>query len=231
MTATSAADATVHASATLTSYAVASDTLLVDGDGNAPDVAPRYEAAMGSTAYGYWDLAADPNLPQSYLTAHKNVVWWTGNSYPGPVTPYENELKVFLDGGGRLMMSGQDILDQAAGTTAFVRDYLHIAWDGSESQNDKPTATVVGVAGNPVSGSVGTVAIDHSVLDATFEDQVTPIDPATAAFQDDTGATDGLTVAAAGYKVFFLAFPFEAYGAATDRSSLMGSALSWFGQP
>ena len=37
-------------------------------------------------------------------------------------------------------MSGQDILDQAAGTTAFVHDYLHVTWDGSEVQNDKATA-------------------------------------------------------------------------------------------
>ena len=37
-----------------------------------------------ASGYGYWDLAADPNLPLSYLTAHKNVVWWTGNSYPAP---------------------------------------------------------------------------------------------------------------------------------------------------
>ena len=36
-------------------------------------------------------------------------------------------------------MSGQDILDQAAGTTAFVHDYLHITWDGTETQNDKST--------------------------------------------------------------------------------------------
>ena len=34
-------------------------------------------------------------------------------------------------------MSGQDILDQAAGTTDFVHDYLHIDWDGTEIQNDK----------------------------------------------------------------------------------------------
>ena len=46
----------------------------------------------------------------------------------------------FLDGGGRLLMSGQDILDQAAGTTAFVHDYLHVDWDGTETQNDKATA-------------------------------------------------------------------------------------------
>ena len=38
-------------------------------------------------------------------------------------------------------MSGQDILDQAAGTTPFVHDYLHITWDGTETQNDKATTT------------------------------------------------------------------------------------------
>ena len=231
VTATSTADATATSSATLTTYAAAVGTLLVDGDGNAPDVSARYKAAMGATPYGYWDLAADPNIPQGYLTAHTDVVWWTGNAYPGPVTPYEGELTALLDGGGRLLMSGQDILDQAAGTTAFVHDYLHISWDGSEAQNDKPTATVTGVSGNPVTNGIGAVPIDHSVLGANYEDQITPIGPAVAAFTDDTGAADALTVADGPYKVFFLAFPMEAYGTAADRASLMSSALGWFAAP
>ena len=71
-------------------------------------------------------------------------------------------------------MSGQDILDQAAGTTPFVHDYLHISWDGTEVQNDKPTDAVHGVSGNPVSNGIGAVPLDHSVLNATFEDQITP---------------------------------------------------------
>ncbi len=29
----------------------------------------------------------------------------------------------------------------------------------------------------------------------------------------------------------FLAFPFEAYGAAGDRATLMGNAMSWFAGP
>ena len=33
------------------------------------------------------------------------------------------------------------------GTTTFVHDYLHITWDGTETQNDKATANVTGVAG------------------------------------------------------------------------------------
>jgi len=94
--ATSTADAGVSASATLTTIAVAVDTLLVDNDTNDPvDSAPYYQAALSANGVSFstWDLADDPALPQTYLTAHKTVVWETGNSYPGPISPYESELK------------------------------------------------------------------------------------------------------------------------------------------
>jgi uncharacterized repeat protein (TIGR01451 family) len=234
VTATSSADASVSASATLTTLAAQFDTLLVDNDTNDPiDSAPYYQDALdaNNVAYGYWDLANDPELPPSYLAAHTDVVWFTGNSYPAPITPYEAALKAFLDGGGRLFMSGQDILDQAAGTTSFVENYLHIDWDGTEVQNDQATADVHGVAGNPVADGIGAVPLDHSVLGANFEDQITPIAPATPAFTDDSEAPDALTVADAGYKVMFLAFPFEAYGSASQRTDLMNRAFTWFAAP
>lgn len=232
VTATSEADSSVTASATLTTYAAVDDTLLVDGDGDGPDVSSYYKAAMGSTPYGYWDLGTNAEIPVGYLTGHKNVVWWTGNAYPGPISPYESELTALLDGGGRLFMSGQDILDQAAGTTSFVHDYLHISWDGSETQNDLQTAYVTGVGGNPVSGSIGQVTIDHSVLGATYEDEITPINGAQPAFTDDANETDALSVGpgddpSIGYKVVFLAFPFEAMS--TDQETLMQASLTWFG--
>ncbi|RNM13078.1 VPS10 domain-containing protein [Nocardioides pocheonensis] len=231
-TATSTSDSSVTGSATLRTIAVAKDTLLVDQDTNDPvDSAPYYQAALTTDGvdYSYWDLAADPAVPESYLAAHQTIVWFTGNSYPAPLGPYETELAAYLDGGGHLMMSGQDILDQAAGTTAFVRNYLHISWDGSEAQNDKATADVHGVSGNPVTGAIGAVPLDHSVLGANFEDQITPTGPATSAFTDDGGATDALTVADGSYKVMFLAFPVEAYGSAADKAALVQSALTWFG--
>jgi uncharacterized repeat protein (TIGR01451 family) len=215
------------ATARLTTIAVAVDTLLVDEDLGAPNVESFYTTALAGTPFSMWDLSADPELPVSYLTAHRTVVWFTGNTYPAPITPYENELTAFLDGGGRLFMSGQDILDQAAGTTAFVRDYLHVAWDGTEAQNDKETATVHGVAGNPVTDGIGTVPLDHTVLGATFEDRVTPIAPAVPAFTDDTSAADALTVTAGPYRVVFLAFPFEAYGTAAQKADLMTRALTY----
>ncbi|MBV9484791.1 MAG: DUF11 domain-containing protein [Frankiaceae bacterium] len=231
-TAVSTEDSGVTANATLTSIAVEFETLLVDNDTNDPvNSAPYYKAALdaNNVQYGYWDLAADPVLPRSYLTKHSNVVWFTGNSYPAPIGPYESELTALLDGGGHLLMSGQDILDQAAGTTDFVHDYLHIDWDGSEVQNDKATNAVHSVNGNPVTDGIGSVPIDHSVLQAAFEDEITPIAPASAAFTDDSAESDALTVADNGYKVAFLAFPFESYGSATQKADLMNRTFNWFG--
>jgi predicted alpha-1,2-mannosidase len=229
ITAASTTDSSTTATATLTSIAVSVDTLLVDEDGGSPNVESYYENALSANgvAYSYWDLSADPTLPLSMLTTHKNVIWFTGNSYPGPITPYESELATFLDGGGRLFMSGQDILDQSAGTTSFVHNYLHVNWDGSEAQNDKPTANVHGVSGSPVSDGIGSIPLDHTVLNAEFEDEVTPIAPATPAFEDDTATADGLSVTAGAYKVVFLAFPFEAYGTAANKADLMHRVLTY----
>lgn len=229
VTAKSVASPSVTATATITTIAVAFDTLLVDDDTNAPvDSQPYYAAALTAAGvqFSTWDLAKQGNFPPNYLKAFKNVVWFTGNSYPGPLLPYESRLQAYLDGGGDLFVSGQDILDQAAGTTVFVRDYLHVNWDGTEAQNDKPTAAVHAVAGTLTDG-LGAVALDHSVLQATFEDQITPIAPATGVFTDDSGATDGLSFAG-GYKVVFLAFPFEGYGSAAQRADLMTRVMGFF---
>jgi hypothetical protein len=215
--------------------AVTKDTLLVDEDGNSPDVQSYYTTALtaNSVSFATWDLKANPTLPKGYLLAHKSVYWFTGNSYPGPLLPYESELKAFLDAGGNLFLSGQDLLDQAAGTTPFVHDYLHVNWNGSEAQNDKATATVTGVTGNPVTNGIGTIPLDHSVLGAAFEDEITPIAPATPAFTDDgvatgTVAPDALTFSG-GYKVVFLAFPFEEYGTPANKADLIGRTLAFFG--
>jgi uncharacterized repeat protein (TIGR01451 family) len=232
ITAASVADPSATGSATTKTIAVAVDTLLVDNDTNNPDVSAFYKTALtdSGTPFSFWDLNVDKNLPQHFLAAHRNVVWFTGRSYPGPLLPYEAQLKAFLDGGGRLFMSGQDILDQAAGTTAFVHDYLHVAWDGTEAQNDKATENVHGVSGSAVSNGIGAVPLDDEVLDGDlFMDQLTLVAPAAPAFTDDSGATDALSVDTGTYKVVFLAFPLEMYGTAAQKADLVTRVLTFFG--
>ena len=205
-------------------------TLLVDNDNNTPDVHTFYTDALTTAGVPFltWDLLADKDLGPNYTKSFRNIVWFAGNSYPAPITPYEPQLKGFLDNGGRLLMSGQDILDQGAGTTTFVRDYLHISWDGSETQNDKATAAVHGVTGNPVSDGIGAVPLNHAVLGATFEDRITPINGALTAFTDDTSVADALSFSSS-YKVVFLAWPLEAYGSAAQKADLVHRTFTFFG--
>lgn len=229
VTATSTGDGSQSASGTVTTIAVGVDTLLVDEDGNTPDVQSYYTDALDAAGVSYqvWDLATDATFPKNYLESFQNIVWFTGNSYPDPVGPYEAGLTSFLDGGGHLFMSGQDILDQAAGTTPFFGNYVHIDWDGTETQNDIFTNEVHGVGGTITNG-ITDVAIDHSVLNAAYEDEITPNGTAQAIFTDDNGQPDALSYSD-GYKVVFLAFPLEAYGNATDKSDLVSAVFSFFG--
>ena len=169
VTATSVGSSSLSATASIGTLAiVGGDTLLVDNDDNAPDVQAIYKTALDANGISdlTWDLKADKDLGLNYTKSFRTIVWFTGNSYPGPMSPYETALKGFLDNGGRLFVSGQDLLDQAAGTTPFVHDYLHITWDGTETQNDKATNNVHEVAGT-LSAGVGTVPLDHGVLGAS----------------------------------------------------------------
>jgi uncharacterized repeat protein (TIGR01451 family) len=234
VTATSVASPTVSASASIKTIAVAVATLVVDDDSFVPsssknaDVNSYYTTALTTAGiqFSLWDLGTDKNLPQNYLMSFSNVVWFTGNSYPSPVTIYEPQLKAFLDNGGRIFMSGQDMLDQAGGTTSFVANYLHVNWNDA-TMNDIATKNVNGVSGTITNGA-GTVPLDTTVLANSFMDEIGVNPGATAIFTDDAGKADGLSFSGT-YKVVFLAFPFEEYGTAAQRAAFMTSVFNFFG--
>ncbi len=66
------------------------------------------------------------------------------------------------------------------------------------------------------------------MLNAAFEDRITPNGTAASAFTDDASDTDALTFSGT-YKVVFLAFPMEAYGTAADKADLVGRVQTFFG--
>jgi len=238
--ATSVSHPATTATATIQTTAVTRPILMVDEDGNAPDVSGIYAAALNNTGFPYdtWDLATSPTVPLGYLKAHNVLVWFTGQSYPDPLGPYETELASYLDSGGRLFLSGQDILDQAAGSAPFVLNYLHVNWDGTESHNDVGTASVSGVLTSPVTSGIGTLPLDFASLGfSDFADAIVPTAPAIPAFTLNpalggklpAGTPDALSVAQGNYKVVFLAFPYEVMGTPADRTNVMVRVLSFFG--
>jgi len=77
----------------------------------------------GSVAYGIPSLATLGTY-DLVMWAHGGGRWGTTGSTVGMGA--DDELMAYLDGGGRLIISGQD-LGQDAGTT-FYDDYLHASW-------------------------------------------------------------------------------------------------------
>jgi hypothetical protein len=225
--ATSAGNPSASGSATINTIAITANTLLVDEDGNSPDTNSYYTTALTDAGVSFmtWDLNANPNITAGFMQSFKYIVWFTGNTFPGPITPYESRLTAFLNNGGRLFLSGQDILDQAAGTTPFVANYLHVTWDGSENQNDKATNNVHEVGGTLTAG-VGAVPLDPTVLGNQFMDQVTPNGGAIGIFTDDAAQTDGLSFSGT-YKVVFLPFAFEEYGTRVQKADLVTRVMAF----
>ena len=177
-----------------------------------------------------WDLATDPVLPTGYLTAHKTVVWFTGNSYPGPITPYENALTAFLDNGGRLFMNGQDILDQAAGHDG-LRARLPAHRLGRHRGPERQGHGQRHRRRHPLTNGIGGDRRSTTACSgAEFEDQITPVGSRRRRSSRMTRPRpNALSVDTAAYKVVFLAFPFEAYGGASDQLDLMQRVMAFFG--
>jgi uncharacterized repeat protein (TIGR01451 family) len=242
VTVTSTGDPSVGKTLTLTSVPVTTTALVVDGDGNAPDVQGRYTAALTAAhvTYAVWDLTTSRALGSQYLAAHRDAYYFSGSGYPGPLTPYEDLFQGYLDGGGNLMVSGIDILDQAAGTSSFTHDYLHVDWDGTEARNDKGTASVSGEPGSAVGGTFAATPLVRINGLCTCEDETVPVAPATVQFRDDgvaagspqpngIAATDTSALTGKTYRVVFLGFPLEEFGTAADQGALASRVNAYFG--
>ena len=200
--------------------------LLVDDD-RGTGMQGAYVSALTKdhVPFDYWDAGVLGSPGLSALAAHKAVIWFTGSISNTPLfdtlsPPEEVALARYLDQGGQLFLCSQDYLWDA-GRSAFSREYLRVA----TYTDDTGTGLVQGMAGDPVGRKLGTYPL---LPYATWSDQINPISPASAAFVDQGGLTNGLTYDSGTWKMLFLAWPFENL-VAPDAEAVMASAMEWFG--
>ena len=102
---------------------------LVDDDGariGDSNVQSFYTDAMHAAGivYTIWDIAEDGLPDISWLEQHPSVLWFTGN-HVNPLNVMSIDvLSNYMDGGGNLLLSGQDISSSDIDVTTFIRDYL-----------------------------------------------------------------------------------------------------------
>ncbi len=148
---------------------------------------PYYAHALAALGYRYdtWDvwLRGDPGsaVLDRYRTGA--VVW--AAPYWGRVTDSGSDsigqLKAYLDGGGRLFITGQNIaqsLSQWSGG-GFLADYLH----ATLQQEDTGLYAVTGVPGDPIGDGLAlNLSGGDGANDQYSKDEIDPVAPAQVVF-------------------------------------------------
>ncbi len=193
--------------------------LLVDDDGNNPDVRSYYTQALDALGvdYAVWDLATQGNPAAADLIGYQIVIWFNGYPYSGTFTSAnEAAVAAYLDTGGNFLFSSQDYLFDA-GLTAFGLNYLHI--DSFTSD-----VSVTSVTGANVYAGLGPYTLSYPFTN--YSDRVNPDAQALAAFTYSGG---NAAVSYSGtFKTVFLGYPLEAVPLA-GRTAILERTLEHFG--
>jgi hypothetical protein len=155
--------------------------LLVDDD-DGEDYDTFFVSALNScgVSYDVWELDLLGSPSDSVLNPYKAVVWTTGDDCgfignPSTLTSEDQaNLQAYLDNGGRLFLSSQDLLYDND-PNDFIIDYLHV----SGHTDDSGINSVGGVSGDTISDGM---AISLSYPFTNLSDYIIPGPDATGIF-------------------------------------------------
>ena len=204
--------------------------LFVDDDGGRLDEL-QFINALESNGYGYmvWDVAGRGVPPTAAdMIPFQIVIWNIGFDFSGTLSPAdESQLSAYLDAGGNLFLSSQDVLWEI-GLTSFMQNYMHV----SQYSNDLKNPSVTGVSGDPISQGMD-LNLVYTFTD--YSDDIIPDASAAAIFTNDRSKPCALRYPAGGtssYKVVFFAFPFEAISPVAadpnNQATVMRRIVEWF---
>jgi hypothetical protein len=205
------------------------DVLLVDDDG-AESYEDYYIDALSQSGYtfGIWDrLTASPDA--GTLNNFPIVAWSVGWHFPTLDAGDRAALSGFLNAGGSLFITGQDIgwelNDEGGAAYQWYRDYLHANFVGDDTNNH----TLDGVPGDPVSGGIDLVIQGGD--GANNQEYPEDIDPADASasviWSYDANRNGAIRADTGTYKVIYLGFGFEAIDNAFDRRDVIQRSMDW----
>ena len=120
----------------------------------------RYTASLDALDIGY-DMLDTKGAALAHaadiLPRYPLVIWWTGYDWYQPLAAAdETNLAAYLDAGGRLLLSSQDLMDINGGNP-FIKERLGIV-----AASYSITATeVTGVSGGPLQAGLGPWQLDY----------------------------------------------------------------------
>jgi len=205
--------------------------LVVDDDyddkGNAYQDQAYYTRTLEELGVGYdlWRVPDDRDgPPREVLGQYHGVVWLTGRDWDYTLTRSDQgALTAYLDGGGRLFLSGQDVGWDVArsGEPPFYRDYLHADYLKDDSGYRQ-------LAGTSFMGGVNvSIQGGDGANNQRYPSDIGVTGDGVGLFRYPDGDWGATAYADGTYRMVYLAFGFEGINSAADRRTVMDGVLSY----
>ncbi|MCK5774132.1 MAG: hypothetical protein KAH57_10130 [Thermoplasmata archaeon] len=194
----------------------------------------HFKDALTSAGYQYrtWNVyASGASPPLSNLSLYESVIWTTGADSISTLSASDQTLLMnYLDSGGKLFLSSQELLFDIGGeadgaiSNTFINDYLKI-WS---VDNDVSYSTVDGVDGDVIATPFPGLNLDFPYTNYGDEYDIYP-NGTTIFTNPSNGNTAGHRVDNDTYRIVFLSFPFEAVNKhdSANGTQLMGNIVEW----
>lgn len=211
--------------------------LIVDDDAGMPFESYYMAAleALGLAADRWPVITAGPITAEAlaqYCRHDGGVIWFCGSDYTATLTATDQTaLMSFLDAGGHLFLSGQDIgyglsVRGTASDRAFYASYLH----ASLALDAAGIFSLTGDDGAFLRGLRFGITGGDGADDQLFPSAITPLSPAVPLLWYEGGATPltgALAYRSGAQRVVYFAFGFESIDAFTMRTEVMRKVVGF----
>lgn len=202
------------------------DVLFVDDDGGEP-YEDYFTDAIGynNYTYGVWDrLASAPTA--AALGNFPIVIWATALSFPTLDADDRAALGAFMDAGGSLFATGQDIgwdlYDQ--GQAAWYQTYLHATFVADDTNH----YDLEYVPGEITEGIDLRIVGGDGASNQQYPSDIDPLAPyGNVIWEYDANRNAAVRADNGTYRVVYCAFGFEAIDNEGDRRDAMSRILDW----
>ena len=166
--------------------------LFIDDDQNFTlDTYYRNSLNANAFAFDEWNVSKGARLPAAdNLMIYPLVIWNTGSDVEAPDAglslPEQEAIAAYLDNGGRIFISGQDILYNTV-SDEFLRNYLKI--DSFVEDVVAGPHTETGVVGNPISEGLTIASVNTSGYPGIFVDAIQPVPGANGLLRHSNSAS------------------------------------------